>query len=333
MFAWSHMDAEIDRPIYYPEEPSLSDMTAKAIDLLSQNPYGFLLMVEGSEIDWAGHNNDPVWMATDFIEFDNAVKVALDFAKADGKTLVLAYPDHNTGGMDIGNRDYNGAYTHLTVEELLDPLRGMMVTAGSLASEINAMPGGITVTNIQAKTEELWNLAVSDEVAREIIDMTGMQEGQGNYTISFDYALARIISKHYTAIGWTSYGHNAEDVPVWAYGPYSPRGTLDNTELATVVADALGFDLDWVNEYLFVDMDDRFPGWTMDMSDPENPVAKVSSLGINAELPCSKDFLHIVSPGAQPMTYDLPGVVVYVPETGKVFIPEWAASLMEYRGL
>ena len=89
MFAWSHMDAEIDRPIYNPDEPSLSEMTAKAIELLSKNPNGFFLMVEGSEVDWAGHNNDPVWMVTDFIEFDNAVKVAVDFAKRDGKTAVV----------------------------------------------------------------------------------------------------------------------------------------------------------------------------------------------------------------------------------------------------
>jgi alkaline phosphatase len=48
MYAWSHMDAEIDRPTYNPEEPSLSEMTQKAIDLLSQDRDGFFLMVEGS---------------------------------------------------------------------------------------------------------------------------------------------------------------------------------------------------------------------------------------------------------------------------------------------
>ncbi|HID30024.1 MAG TPA: alkaline phosphatase [Desulfobacterales bacterium] len=333
MFAWSHMDAEIDRPIYNPDEPSLADMTAKAIELLSQDRDGFILMVEGSEVDWAGHNNDPIYMVTDFIEFDEAVKVALDFAKADGETLVLAYPDHNTGGMDIGNRDYNGAYTHLTVEELVDPLMGMSVTAGALAAEIAAMPGGVTVPNIQTKTLELWNLNVSDEVAQEIIDLTGVQEGQDGYTISFDYALARVISKHYTAIGWTSHGHNAEDVPVWAYGPGAPRGLVDNTELAETVADVFGLNMERIQDRLFVNLDDAFGEWTLDETDPANPVAKLSGKFAEAELPCSKDLLTIKTTSGKTKTYNLEGVVVYAPNTGRVYVPRQAVRIMKLHGI
>lgn len=328
MFAWSHMDSEIDRPIYNPDEPSLAGMTAKAIELLSRNDKGFFLMVEGSQVDWAGHANDPIYMVTDFIEFDEAVQVALNFAQADGNTLVLAYPDHNTGGMDIGNRDYNGAYTHLTVEELVEPLKGMTVTAGSLASEIEDMPGGVTVDNIKAKTLELWNLDVSDEVAREIIDLTGIQEGQDGYTISFSSALARVISERYTAIGWTSHGHNAEDVPVWAYGPGAPRGTLDNTDLANIVADAFGLDMCEINTRLFVGLEDIFPSWTLDETDPMNPVAKVEGTYAVAELPCSKDMLTINTSRNETLTYDLEGVVVHAPETGRVYVPKQAILIM-----
>ncbi|MFH1490850.1 MAG: alkaline phosphatase, partial [Pseudomonadota bacterium] len=59
MFASSHMDAEIDRKNLHPEQPTLKEMTEKAIHLLSGDPDGFFLMVEGSQIDWACHANDP----------------------------------------------------------------------------------------------------------------------------------------------------------------------------------------------------------------------------------------------------------------------------------
>jgi alkaline phosphatase len=87
------------------KEPSLSEMTAKAIQLLSQNENGFFLMVEGSQIDWAAHNNDPYAAVTDFLEFDKAVAVALDFAKKNKNTVLIICPDHGTGGINFGGND------------------------------------------------------------------------------------------------------------------------------------------------------------------------------------------------------------------------------------
>lgn len=326
MFAWSHMDAEIDRRYFELEEPSLSEMTAKAIELLSQNRRGFFLMVEGSEVDWAGHNNDPVWMVTDFIEFDNAVKVALDFAKRDGNTLVLAYPDHNTGGMDIGNRAYNwgDAYTGLTVETLLGVLKGMKVTAGSVAEAIG---NDLSDANMIAQIEALWGVTIDAEECQEIRDMA---EGDAG---SIAYALARIISKNHTAIGWTSHGHNAEDVPLWAYGPGAPKGLLDNTELAHVVADALNLNMDRAQRLLFVNLDDAFSAWELDESDPANPVARLEGKWASAELPCSKDLLTITTNSGQEKTYDLDGVVVYAPNTNRVYVPRQAVKIMKLHGI
>jgi alkaline phosphatase len=107
-----------------PTQPSIAEMTAKAIELLSQDRDGFFLMVEGSQVDWAGHNNDPIYMTTDFLAFDEAVKVACDFADEKGKTLVMAFPDHNTGGMKIGHYYTAMGYTETTIEDLVDPPLG-----------------------------------------------------------------------------------------------------------------------------------------------------------------------------------------------------------------
>ncbi|MEX2604377.1 MAG: alkaline phosphatase [Gracilimonas sp.] len=82
-------------------EPSSAEMTQKALDILSTNEDGFFLMVEGSQIDWAGHDNNSEYLLREIEDFDNAVKTALDFAQQDGETLVVLTSDHETGGMTL----------------------------------------------------------------------------------------------------------------------------------------------------------------------------------------------------------------------------------------
>jgi alkaline phosphatase len=79
--------------------------TGKAISILRNNPKGFFLMIEGSEIDWAAHANVADTVVDETIDFDNAVGMALDFAKSDGHTLVIITADHETGGVTITGGD------------------------------------------------------------------------------------------------------------------------------------------------------------------------------------------------------------------------------------
>ncbi len=81
--------------------PHLSEMTQKSLEILSQNPKGFFLMVEGGKIDWAGHDNDFKRNVHDMIEFDEAVKVAANWAKDRSDTLIIATSDHETGGLKV----------------------------------------------------------------------------------------------------------------------------------------------------------------------------------------------------------------------------------------
>lgn len=73
----------------------------KAIEILSQNEKGFFLMIEGSQIDWGGHDNNIEYVVTELLDFDQVVGAALDFAKLDGNTLVIVTADHETGGLTI----------------------------------------------------------------------------------------------------------------------------------------------------------------------------------------------------------------------------------------
>jgi alkaline phosphatase len=313
LFDDSHMQPDMDRQYFAAHEPSLAEMVAKAIEILSQNKKGFFLMVEGPQVDWAGHNNDPVYMTTDFIAFDDAVKVACDFADKDGETLVMAYPDHNTGGMKIGHYHTAMAYTETTIEDLVDPLKGMTITSVGLVAMMN---GDYSVGNIMDKVAKFWSLDIPAEEAQEILDY------QASAGVSLNYALAYVISKNHTVIGWTTHGHNGETVPLWMHGGEAPIGIIDNTELATIAADAMGVRLDRVSDRLYVDLDDVTSDYEI-VGDPEigdygllnNLVLKVAG----AELPISKDYM--VYKGK---TIQLPGVTVYAPATDKVYVSKKA---------
>ena len=80
--------------------------TKKAIDMLKTNDKGFFLMVEGSQIDWAGHANDPQWLVDEMLDFDRVIGQVLDFAKADGNTLVVITADHETGGLALNGGSF-----------------------------------------------------------------------------------------------------------------------------------------------------------------------------------------------------------------------------------
>ncbi len=84
-----------------PDEPSLAEMTRQAIKILSRNENGFFLMVEGSQIDWAGHKNDFQYSLREMYSFDEAIRTGLEFAIQDEQTLVVVTSDHETGGMNI----------------------------------------------------------------------------------------------------------------------------------------------------------------------------------------------------------------------------------------
>jgi alkaline phosphatase len=79
--------------------------TELAIGRLSVNQKGFFLMVEGSQIDWAGHDNNTEYLVSEMIDFDDAIGIALDFARKNPETLVIITADHETGAMAIEKGD------------------------------------------------------------------------------------------------------------------------------------------------------------------------------------------------------------------------------------
>jgi alkaline phosphatase len=79
-------------------QPSLKEMTIKALDTLSQDPDGFFLMIEGGQIDWAGHSNDAATMLHEMLKFDETIEYVYEWVKDREDTLVVITADHETGG-------------------------------------------------------------------------------------------------------------------------------------------------------------------------------------------------------------------------------------------
>ncbi|HSH53377.1 MAG TPA: alkaline phosphatase [Bacteroidales bacterium] len=85
----------------------LPKATEKAIEVLSQNNNGFFMMIEGSQIDWGGHDNDIDYIIAELLDFDRSVGKALEFAEKDGETLIIVTSDHETGGLTLVGGNMN----------------------------------------------------------------------------------------------------------------------------------------------------------------------------------------------------------------------------------
>ena len=224
----SHMAYEIDRDPA--AEPSLAEMTAKAIELLEDDEDGFFLMIEASRIDHAAHGNDAAAHLHDVLAFEEAFAVALEYARSSGGTLVVATSDHETGGLTLG-RSIDGAGVYAWNPDVLAavqsshfPMIEAILREGRPAAEVFAEMAG-----------------VEDLTEEELVVLgAGMEDAT-----ALNAAIGAILSER-AVVGWTTVGHTAVDVPLFSYGPGREhfRGVLDNTRIGTAIAELLGFDLE-----------------------------------------------------------------------------------------
>lgn len=80
--------------------------TKTAINILDNDKDGFFLMVEGSQIDWGGHQNNTGYIVTEVLDFDKAIGEALNFAVKNKETLIIVTADHETGGFSIESGNF-----------------------------------------------------------------------------------------------------------------------------------------------------------------------------------------------------------------------------------
>lgn len=221
LFAESHLSYELDRDST--AQPSLEEMTRFALRRLAPSRRGFFLMVEGSRIDHAGHERDPANAAREALEFDAAVRAAAEFARRDGHTLLVVTADHETGGLSLGREVDGRAYYQWWPEVL----RRVKRSAGAMAARIRGGEDPRAVLERDA--------GLGDLTAAEVLKV-GAARGD-----SLTRVIAELVSRR-ARIGWTTEGHTAVDVPVWAMGPGAERvqGFRPSDALGRLLGELLG---------------------------------------------------------------------------------------------
>lgn len=218
LFAEVGLDKMIDRD---DSQPSLADMTMSALDRLEDDEDGFFLMVEGSQIDWAGHDNDVVGAMSEMKDFENAFKKVEEFAKENGETLVIVTADHSTGGFSIGS---DGNYNWDAA-----PIQAAKRTPDFMAKQIESGK------DVEAVLNEWIDLDLTDAEIKSV-----QQAAETKDVTKIDNAIEKIFDVR-SGTGWTTDGHTGDDVPVYAYGPQKEQftGMIDNTDQAARIFELL----------------------------------------------------------------------------------------------
>lgn len=235
LFSKSHMPYHIDKP---DKAPSLSDMTAAAIEVLKQNPKGFFLMVEGGRVDHGAHSNDPVATIFNTVELDNAVKTAAALREVDPDTLIFVGGDHETGGMGLGV----GLNYFVKTDVILAAKKTHAWAGKTYKKKPDSDPVAImiTATGISDFTPEEIK-AIQMAAANVRANKKTANKYNKNY-MSFVYA--DIVTKR-AHVGWTSWAHTANPAVCTAIGPGSEKfaGYYDNIEPAIKVTELWGTTL------------------------------------------------------------------------------------------
>lgn len=244
---------EIDRVHVSDTYPSEYDMAKLALAALEaatvDTDKGFFLMIEGSRIDHAGHGNDPAAQVHEVLMHDKTFSHVLDFLdNSDTPGVLVGTSDHETGGLSAGrqigqaypeykwypsilaNATHSASYLGHKYAAFLDSHAGRKSTRKQKAKFIRH--------ELFEKDFGLYNAL--DEEIDSIIDATIFWPPS--------YIFADIISQR-ADIGWSTHGHTAVDVNIYASDPRHARaliGNHENTDVGKFLADFLDVDVEEV---------------------------------------------------------------------------------------
>jgi alkaline phosphatase len=248
LFGLDNMNVYLDREILkdpevlggFTDEPTLVEMTKKAIDILSKNENGFFLMVEGACIDKQLHAMDWERSAYDTIEFDKAIAAAREFAVSDGSTLIISTADHSHGISIMGTyHERDGKTGREAVRTYAESVFPTFADANGDGFPENPAPD-VTLAIGYANHPDYYedfkfrNKPVSPAVmSGDIAVGNAVRAPQGVFYIG------NIPANESSEV------HAADDVPLSAAGPGADyfRGVMDNTEVFFGITRALGIDL------------------------------------------------------------------------------------------
>lgn len=234
------------------DDLTLADITRSAINFLSKDlSKGFFLMVEGGKIDWACHSNDAATAFHEVADMDEAVKVAYEFySQHPDETLIVVTADHETGGFVLGT----GAY-----KLNLQVLKNQKVSESGFTRILNELRkkynNNVSWEKVQQALKEnfgFWDKVKLNEKQEErlLAKYNNTLKGKEAKLEKSEYAQdeplaaeAKRIIDEIALVGWTSGGHSAGYVPVFAIGAGADlfQGRIDNTEIPIKIAKAAGY--------------------------------------------------------------------------------------------
>jgi alkaline phosphatase len=207
---------ELDRvndEILFNKVPSLAEMAQQAIDWMKDHTQGFCLQIEGGKVDWAAHANDAAALIYDQVAFDDAVKVAIDFAEKDGNTLVIITSDHGNAnpGLYYGDEADKNFEKIFTFKHTNDWVLLGFDREGSIAS-------------LSERIHSNQNYQLSNERLTFILDKYKEQKSEGvynSYKLPFkEYA---DYQRDQTSIAFGGMEHSGDFTELAMFGPGSER--------------------------------------------------------------------------------------------------------------
>lgn len=226
-------------------ELSLPELVEIAVAQMQQHER-FFIMAEGGKIDYASHANDGGTVLHEVLDFDNAIKVAYDFyIQHPDETLIVITADHETGGMALGNSDYV-----LNLKVLAEQKCSSDLLSDQLSDLYKRSGIDLTWEQVKAVISQNTGLYAAVEMTeqedRELQEAYAnmMQHQEVEKTLYKDLnalaAKSLAILNQKSRLGWTSKGHTASAVPVFAIGVGAERftGWHDNTEIAPLIYEA-----------------------------------------------------------------------------------------------
>jgi alkaline phosphatase len=247
LLAETDIPYEIDRKDS--EYPGLAEMAKTALTALElatkDSEKGFFLMIEGSRIDHAGHDNDPAAQVREVLGYDKAWTTVIDFLdESDVPGVLVGTSDHETGGLAIA-RQLNESYPeYLWKPEVLEAAKHSAQYLSDKLKHFQSTSEDKTRRYIE-KDLLLDGLSVDDATDEEI---KRLMDHQGDST----WVFSDIISRR-ALIGWSTHGHSGADVNIYASDPYLTEllaGNHENTEVGHYLAKYLDVDVNAVTKTL-----------------------------------------------------------------------------------